>query len=59
MWFLAAMPLWVSGFFFLYMAFYCPCHRRPDETDVDLIAQFVIALLVSLLLLYLAAKMSS
>lgn len=58
-WFFAAAPFWVSGFFFLYIAFYCVAHPRSDETNGDLLAQFVISFTLSVGLLYVAARMSS
>jgi len=58
-WVLAAMPLWVCGFLFLYAAFACVAVRRPGETNVDLLRQFGLNIGISMLLLYLAARMSS
>jgi hypothetical protein len=58
-WTLAAMPLWVSGFFFILAAFYCAGTRRPGETDGELIWQFVFYLILALIVLCLAAKISS
>ena len=58
-WVMAAMPFWVTGFFFIIAAFYCAGTRKPGETNGELIFQFAFYMVLAVIVLYIAAKISS
>lgn len=58
-WYIASIPFWFSGFLCLILA---PCMiiwKKPNETGLEVVGQFVFYLILAMIFLPLAAKISS